>query len=446
MIDALTMPFTLLCGMTAVYGLVPARARTSAFANANPAIIARSATITIALLVVAFLAKLEFVNFDTNSTAIEAPLCLLLLATFTLTVPRIRPMQALYVAAWAQILAEMGFECVDLVTNGLSEPAHVVCRTVLSVLCAAALYAACRRWLAPQLQVNGSYLIGRRKLAFVVAIVILFLLLSNYQLIFLLIGSRGHSYMVPAFRLMTGTLSLAALYLQNDIEKRQQAQLELNMVQQLWQRQQSQYATAKENIDIINRKCHDLKYQLAAFRAMRGDTSRDDAEIDRKLGEVERSVMIYDATFDTGNPVLDVVLTEKSLYCEAHHITMTCMADGKALDFLDKADVYALFGNAIDNAIESVAKQQDPNKRVIQVSAYADNGFLMIRFRNYCDVPVTIGDDGLPTTSKTHEPGYHGYGLRGIRYTAEQYGGTMDIHIEPESFTLRVMIPVPTGA
>ena len=33
------------------------------------------------------------------------------------------------------------------------------------------------------------------------------------------------------------------------------------------------------------------------------------------LDEIERSIQIYDSTIETGNEVLDTVLTEKSLYC-----------------------------------------------------------------------------------------------------------------------------------
>ena len=335
-------------------------------------------------------AKETLVDFDTNSTALEAPICLAVLVAFA----------------------------------------------VVPLRSGVALFAAVRMRLLPQLRGGRGGVVDKRKLLFAVTLCIMFLLLSNYQIIFLLLGSREHTYMIPAFRIMVELLSLITLYLQNDIEQRQHAQMELNLVQRLWQSKQRQYEISKETIDLINRKCHDLKYQLAAFRTM-----QDDAETDRRLGEVERSVMIYDSAIQTGNRVLDVVLTEKSLYCEAEHITLTCMVDGAKLGFIDQADLYALFGNALDNAIESVMKQRDPAKRVIQVSVYPDNGFLMIRIRNYCDEPITLVD-GLPATSKKTDKGYHGYGLRGIRYTAEQYGGTMSVKIAPDSFTLQVVLPL----
>ena len=50
--------------------------------------------------------------------------------------------------------------------------------------------------------------------------------------------------------------------------------------------------------------------------------------------------------------------------------------------------------------------------------------------------------DDYEATSKKTDKGYHGYGLRGIRYTAEQYGGTMSVKIAPDSFTLQVVLPL----
>ena len=439
--DALTLPMMLACGMAVVYGLSPATETPDPLGRSRRVVVrlAGDAVATVALLAVAFLVKLLFVDFDTNSTALEDPSCLLLLVVFSVSVVRLPVLAAVYVSVWGQIVASIMFEFVDLINVGLSGTVRTACRLMLTVAVCAGLLVSCRRWLGPRLRPDGTYAVGRRKLLFAVAVELISLLLSNYQLIFLLLGSRDHSYMVPAFRIMTALLSLTVLYLQSDMEQRQKAQMELGMVQELWNRQRSQYEIAKENVDIINRKCHDMKYQLAALRLR-----HDDAEIDRQIAQVERSVMIYDATFDTGDPVLDVVLTEKSLYCEEHGITLTCMADGSKLGFIDRTDLYALFGNALDNAVESVMKQTDSERRVIQISVYTKNGFLMIRIRNYCDEPIVFRD-GLPVTSKTGEPGYHGYGLRGIRHTAEKYGGTMDIRAGSGSFTLQVLMPLPVG-
>ena len=66
-----------------------------------------------------------------------------------------------------------------------------------------------------------------------------------------------------------------------------------------------------------------------------------------------------------GNRTLDVILAEKNdVYAEKHNIQMTIMADGKALEFMSTADIAALFGNALDNAIECEYTIEDKEKKM----------------------------------------------------------------------------------
>ena len=175
-------------------------------------------------------------------------------------------------------------------------------------------------------------------------------------------------------------------------------------------RQYEQYKQSKENIRLINRRYHELKMQIAAIRA-----ERDHAKQDVALAAMESGIRQYEAENKTGNPVLDTLLTAKSLYCQQHHITMTCV---------------------LDNATESVETEPDHEKRLIRVAVYAQNGFVMLRFENYCAQEVELGADGLPRRN-THG----GSDLRGVRAAAEKRGGTMTLHWENEWFTLRVLLP-----
>lgn len=161
------------------------------------------------------------------------------------------------------------------------------------------------------------------------------------------------------------------------------------------------------------------------------------------LDEIERSIQIYDSTItiETGNEVLDTVLTEKSLYCEQHQITMTCVADGSKLGFLDGVDVYAIFGNALDNAIESVSALDDPEKRAIAVSVWTKSGLLLIQVENYFEGQLHF-ENGLPLTTKADRT-EHGYGMRSIRYSVEKYGGHMAVSTEDNLFLLSISIPLP---
>ena len=69
---------------------------------------------------------------------------------------------------------------------------------------------------------------------------------------------------------------------------------------------------------------------------------------------MERDIRSYEARNNTGNHVLDIILSTKIVQCQNLGIKLTCVADGAALQFIEPMDISALFGNALDNAIESV--------------------------------------------------------------------------------------------
>ena len=206
---------------------------------------------------------------------------------------------------------------------------------------------------------------------------------------------------------------------------------ELTAMDNVLHRQYEQYRQSKENIRLINRRYHELKMQIAAIRA-----ERDQAKQDAALAEMESGIRQYEAENKTGNPVLDTLLTAKTLYCQQHGINLTCVADGTLLHFLTTGEICTIVGTVLDNATESVLTEQDPKKRLIRTAIYAQNGFVMLRFENYCADPVELGPDGLPARSS-----HGGYDLKSVRAVAEAHGGTLTLHWENEWFTLRVLLP-----
>lgn len=206
---------------------------------------------------------------------------------------------------------------------------------------------------------------------------------------------------------------------------------ELAAMDNVLHRQYEQYKRSKEGIKLINSRYHELKVQIADIRAQ-----RDRAKQDAALAKMENSILQYEAENKTGNPVLDILLTAKSMECQEKQIRMTSVADGHLLDHLSTREICTLVGTALDNAIESCAAEQDPEKRLIRTAVYAQNGFVLFRVENYCQKPVELGADGLPLRSA-----HGGYDLRSLRAAAQQHGGSMTVHWEDGWFTLRVLLP-----
>lgn len=210
---------------------------------------------------------------------------------------------------------------------------------------------------------------------------------------------------------------------------------ELDGVQNILHNQYIQYKQARDAMDMINYKYHDLKHHIIALRA------EEDAGKRREyLDKMEEEIKNYEAQNKTGNKVLDTLLTSKNLYCLKHGITMTSVVDGTLFEFMDVMDICSIFGNALDNAIECVRQMKEKEKRLIHVTAFSQKSFLIIRFENYCETAVFFSDE-LPVTTKK-ETQFHGYGLKSLRYTVHKYGGEVDVHTEDSWFKVNILIPL----
>ena len=210
---------------------------------------------------------------------------------------------------------------------------------------------------------------------------------------------------------------------------------ELEVVRHLWKEDKEHYELAKENIKIINIKCHDMKHQIHALR--------EHGYSKNELDHLESSISIYDSICKTDNNALDVVLSEKSLYCSSHHITLSYIVDGKALSFMEDSDIYSLFGNAIDNAIEYLMTVEEDRRFLrINIRTVAEN--LSIHIENYYQGHVEF-KDGLPQTTKG-DKNYHGFGMVSIREIVSKYDGNMFIKTKNDLFTIDILLPIQEAA
>lgn len=208
---------------------------------------------------------------------------------------------------------------------------------------------------------------------------------------------------------------------------------ERQMMEQLLQMANAQRKSSQEAIDIINMKCHDLKHQASALAAMHDDSARQEY-----VDEVKKAVSIYDADYHTGCEVLDYILREKTLLANQYNVLFSCMADGTAINFLNCADIYALMGNALDNALDRVQKESE-EERTISLQIKRAGEMVLIHLENRCSCPPEF-QDGLPVTDK-QDKNAHGFGVKSIVYIAEKYDGDVYMRQKHGSFCLDILLP-----
>lgn len=205
------------------------------------------------------------------------------------------------------------------------------------------------------------------------------------------------------------------------------------MMEQLLHMANVQQKSTKEAIDIINVKCHDLKYQMKELEKLNNDAERSDY-----IEEMRKAISIYDATYHTGCEALDYILREKTLLSDEYHIVFSCMADGEVLSFMNKTDLYALIGNALDNALER-AMQEDEEQRIISLRIHRRGQMVLLHLENPCSETPGF-KEGLPVTTKA-DKNFHGFGVRSMRYIVRKYDGDMLMRVQDGKFILDIAFP-----
>lgn len=229
-------------------------------------------------------------------------------------------------------------------------------------------------------------------------------------------------------------IDLMVLFAEFGVFEQNRLEQENSLVEKMLSLQKEQHQLFEDNIELINRKCHDMRHQLSLLKDI--DSS---AEREKYIAEIEGSIRLYDQEVKTGNKVLDIVLSKYSLLCEENKVRFTYMADGGALAFMENSDLYSFFGNALENAVESLKKEEDETKRLLSVIVKRQKSVIIINIENYYSGTLELSGKLPPTTKKSD--GYHGFGLKSIRFIAEKYGGQLHLDVKSGFFILQAIFP-----
>lgn len=247
-------------------------------------------------------------------------------------------------------------------------------------------------WLGVRRVRREGELLERDRRMVVLACVTLFIAIF-VSLLARLCGSEEYflylkDFICNLYGVLCSALSLCLLFY---IPKENRLRREQQLLEQVIRVMGEQQQLSRESMDIINRKCHDIKHQLRALMEM-----EDGGERRKYLEEIRGAMSIYDAVYQTGNAALDTVLRE-----------------------------------------------EDKEKRLINMRITKQMQILYIHLDNYCREPVRF-EDGLPVTSKKDREN-HGFGLRSIRHIAEKYDGEVVLKNQEERFILDLLLPIPEG-
>ena len=179
---------------------------------------------------------------------------------------------------------------------------------------------------------------------------------------------------------------------------------------------------------------HDMNQHLQIICALLDQNKYEEAA--GYLSRIDQETEALAPDVKTGNPVTDVILSEKKTEAEHNGIifenSFQFPQDSKA----DAFDISVVLINALSNAIEGAKKSTD---KTIIVASKRKNHTFLIDVVNSFDGELKINPEtGLPETSK--DEGDHGLGFLNIRRVAEKYYGTAKLVKEDGHVRLTAMM------
>lgn len=231
---------------------------------------------------------------------------------------------------------------------------------------------------------------------------------------------------IASFNIMACLLVILFLF---EVYYKTNLSKENEIMKELRKEEIAQYELSKETIELINIKCHDMKHQIVQI-------AKNQSMSEEAIENLSSLINIYDSSIVTSNKTLNVILSQKSLFCSQNGIKFSCVADAEKLGFMNDEDIYSLFGNIIDNAIEAVNDLTE-DKKIISLNVKSVGNMLSISTYNFYGGKIVL-DNGLPVSSKK-DSRYHGFGLKSVKMICEKYHGTLQIKTERETFAISIL-------
>lgn len=239
---------------------------------------------------------------------------------------------------------------------------------------------------------------------------------------------------------------LVVIVLYQNIKERQQEEMHKDLLAGQMEDMKRHIREVEELYREIRSLKHDMGNHVMVMQKLVGHEQEQYVESLR----IQYSEMTE--RIQSGNPVTDVILMERSREAQEKGIEFACGFQYPTDREVDAFDLSIILNNALANAIEAVLRRDNTDDSVCAeenrpagyikiVSSLRENVYLIEVENSYHHEIVMDREDQLPITTKEDKT-FHGFGLRNIRRVAKKYHGDIEVAAEHQVFRLSVMLQV----
>lgn len=193
------------------------------------------------------------------------------------------------------------------------------------------------------------------------------------------------------------------------------------------------YQLIKEKYSELRILVHDFEKYCNYINGQIADKQNDVQAITQKIKDKNKEFLIIEYT---SNKALNVLLSQKVKECNNKKIDFQIYAQNIDLSFIEENDIIAIFGNMIDNAIESC--MLSGSKKIFLQIYMMNDKFIVINLENSADKEPVV-EDGKLTSGKKNKDN-HGIGMMSIKKALEVYNGQLQWDYESKRHVFNTTI------
>lgn len=165
---------------------------------------------------------------------------------------------------------------------------------------------------------------------------------------------------------------------------------------------------------------HDIDKRLSYILLMLENGNSQEAM--EYINETINRLPLMQNVIKTENEFFNAVVNSKIVECNEKNIYINVAVMKNVLEFINAEDIYVLFGNLLDNAIEAAEKSVE--KKII-VDVRKQKSYISISVKNSISGSVLKNNPDLKTT-KSNSEYVHGFGTKSIEEIVRKYNGMLD--------------------
>lgn len=191
-----------------------------------------------------------------------------------------------------------------------------------------------------------------------------------------------------------------------------------------------EYTALNQVYEANARLFHDFHNHIGVLQQL--ITHQDYNKALEYLGELQAPVKEIADAVHTGDETVDYLINSRITAAFTSHIQLEVQVEFPRNTNIHSADLCAIVGNLLDNALEAAGKVRAPERRMVRLTIRRIHQMLVIKVENDFE-EIPMDENGQFSTTK-RDGGLHGWGLKSARAAAEKYDGTVRTTYEGHTF------------